>query len=147
MLAKTGTYILLLELDREMTIEIGKLGIFVFLPGYYAYVGSAFGPGGLKSRVGRHLKKTKNNRWHIDYLRTHSKPYEVWYTHHQKKQECTCLWQLYAMNGSDCPCKGFGSSDCACPSHLIYFKYKPSFIMFKKQTNLSMQKLSLSLLN
>ncbi len=143
MQATAGTYILFLESDREMMIEIGKLGKFVFLPGCYAYVGSAFGPGGLKSRVSRHLKKTKNNQWHIDYLRTHLEPYEVWYTHHKEKQECTCLRHLCAMNGSDCPCKGFGSSDCACPSHLVYFKHKPSFVVFKKQTNLLLQKMSL----
>jgi Uri superfamily endonuclease len=139
----TGTYILLLESEREMMIEVGKHGIYIFLPGYYAYVGSAFGPGGLKSRIGRHLKKIKKNRWHIDYLRTYLEPYEVWYTYHKEKQECTCLWLLCTMNGSDYPCKGFGSSDCACPSHLVYFKHKPSFVTFKKQTNLLLEKMSL----
>ena len=41
-----GTYILIMGLGTMKRLEIGRLGTFDFIPGYYAYVGSAFGPGG-----------------------------------------------------------------------------------------------------
>jgi len=40
-----GTYILILYLNEPAQFTIGKLGTFDFSAGWYAYVGSAFGPG------------------------------------------------------------------------------------------------------
>jgi len=37
--------------------------------GWYVYVGSALGPGGLAAKVGRHLGGRKMCRWHTAYLR------------------------------------------------------------------------------
>ncbi|NPA76903.1 MAG: DUF123 domain-containing protein [Candidatus Diapherotrites archaeon] len=37
-------------------------------PGIYAYVGSAFGPGGLKARILRHWRQEKKIHWHIDWI-------------------------------------------------------------------------------
>jgi len=57
------------------------------LPGYYIYIGSAFGPGGVRARMLRHLRADKPKHWHIDYLRefcyshllhTFTKPDNVW---------------------------------------------------------------------
>ncbi len=143
MQAKTGTYILLLKSDSEMEIQIGRLKAHLFPPGFYAYIGSAFGPGGLKSRIGRHLTKTKKCHWHIDYLRSCIEPYEVWYSNHRGKQECAWLRLLCATDGACCPCAGFGSSDCNCPSHLVYFKRRPSFAGFKQRIDVPLQTLSL----
>jgi Uri superfamily endonuclease len=39
-------------------LGIGSLGEFDIIPGFYAYVGSAFGSGGLRSRIGHHLEST-----------------------------------------------------------------------------------------
>jgi Uri superfamily endonuclease len=63
-----GTYVLLLRNSRMKRIRIGKLGVLLFGKGFYAYFGSMFGPGGLKSRIRRHLRKKKVKHWHIDYL-------------------------------------------------------------------------------
>ena len=71
-----GTYVIVLYLDENKSIQIGKLGQFKFKKGYYAYVGSAFGPGGLKSRIKRHIEPKKSYHWHIDYLNPAVK--EVW---------------------------------------------------------------------
>jgi hypothetical protein len=54
-----GTYVLLLRNSRMKRIRIGKLGVLLFGKGFYAYFGSMFGPGGLKSRIRRHLRKKK----------------------------------------------------------------------------------------
>jgi hypothetical protein len=39
-------------------LEIGRLGAYDVVLGYYAYVGSDFGVGGLRARIGQHLKST-----------------------------------------------------------------------------------------
>ncbi len=50
------------------SLRIGALGTFEIPEGMLAYVGSAYGPGGLIARISRHLRKGKRLRWHIDYL-------------------------------------------------------------------------------
>jgi len=54
-----GTYVLILSLDKVTQIEIGKLGTFLFKSGFYTYVGSAFGNGGLRNRLAHHLNISK----------------------------------------------------------------------------------------
>jgi hypothetical protein len=44
MLAKHGTYALILVSSSDRLIQIGKLGQLLLQPGYYVYAGSAFGP-------------------------------------------------------------------------------------------------------
>ncbi|MBN1255057.1 MAG: GIY-YIG nuclease family protein [Deltaproteobacteria bacterium] len=61
-----GNYILLIEIPREVSIEVGALGLLKFPQGYYAYCGSAMG--GLRGRIDRHLGSKKKIRWHVDYL-------------------------------------------------------------------------------
>ena len=75
-----GSYLLLLETRRAQHITIGKLGRFHFPKGYYCYTGSAMGPGGLAARLGRHKRlSNKTKRWHIDYLRSHSRYVGAWF--------------------------------------------------------------------
>lgn len=63
-----GAYILVLELRKDISLNIKALGKVQLAKGMYAYVGSAWGPGGLKARICRHIKKRKKLFWHIDYL-------------------------------------------------------------------------------
>jgi Uri superfamily endonuclease len=44
-----GTYAFIASVPQMKHIEIGRLGVFDLLPGFYAYVGSAFGAGGLRA--------------------------------------------------------------------------------------------------
>lgn len=75
-----GTYILIAFVARMKRLEIGSLGAFDIVPGFYAYVGSAFGAGGLRARLGHHLESTGAPHWHIDYLLAVAEPVEVWLT-------------------------------------------------------------------
>ena len=75
-----GTYILIACVAQMKRIEVGQLGTFDIVPGFYAYVGSAFGGGGLRARLGHHLEPTTAPHWHIDYLLAIAQPVEVWYT-------------------------------------------------------------------
>ena len=46
-----GTYVLIASVPQMKRLGIGQLGEFDIVPGYYAYVGSAFGAGGLYARI------------------------------------------------------------------------------------------------
>jgi len=131
MAIQKGTYALVMALEGEATLAIGRLGHFAFPRGYYVYAGSA--RGGLAQRVGRHLRREKRLRWHIDYLLQRAEVVEVWYAPGDERREC--LWAATAM---DMPrgqviAPGFGSSDCRCPSHLIFFPRRPSFARFRQR--------------
>ncbi len=125
-----GTYILVLHLSEEKKIEVGQLGMFRFSKGYYAYVGSAFGEGGLEQRISHHLQISDKPHWHIDYLRQHSRPVEIWTIKSDDKLEHACAEVLNKMPGGNFFLNGFGSSDCKCVSHLYYFGNLPSFQNF-----------------
>lgn len=120
-----GTYILILQLENSKRITIGRLGRFVFQKGWYAYVGSSFGPGGLSARIGHHLKKSATPHWHIDYLRKSADIHNVWVCEQEKRLEHIAAGLLLKMAGASVPVPGFGSSDCKCESHLVYFQKYP----------------------
>lgn len=125
-----GTYALLLALKREVAIAVGKLGLFTFPSGYYIYVGSA--RGGLSRRVKRHLAGEKRLRWHIDYFVRSAEVVEVWYALGEEPVECLWCCAVRGMPQGRILVPGFGSSDCHCSSHLIYFPSPPSFELFQK---------------
>lgn len=114
-----GTYTLLLDLTDSATITVGALGERDFDPGWYAYTGSAFGPGGF-ARVKRHRELARGDRetrhWHLDYLLGHdgTRIDAVWRTP-KKDIECSVAGELPGD-----PVTSFGSSDCRCGSHLTY---------------------------
>jgi Uri superfamily endonuclease len=120
-----GTYILFLHLSRKRKGRVGKLGELTFIPGYYAYVGSALGPGGLAARLHHHLKTTIKPRWHIDYLRGITTLKTVWYTESDVRLEHSWAFLLARMANYAVSFPGFGSSDCRCKSHLFYFSRIP----------------------
>lgn len=129
MQSKPGTYVLVLHSEESASVQIGKWGQLDIYQGYYAYVGSALGPGGVLARVSRHCRLVKSKHWHIDYLRERLLLVSVWYNH-----SSTCLEHRWAgtmerLNGAK-PVKGFGCSDCNCESHLYFFTKEPELAEF-----------------
>lgn len=122
-----GTYAIVLYVPRATCLQIGKLGAFDFPRGYYVYVGSARGAGGLRARVMRHWRNAKKLHWHIDYLRAVAKPLRVWYSTDPRANECALADQILANGGARIPAPRFGASDCACATHLFYFAHRPRF--------------------
>ena len=120
---QSGTYALLLHMAQPVQLSVGRLGVFSFPAGDTVYVGSAFGPGGLRARVARHLRGDGRKHWHIDILRAHAPVYGVCYAARAEHLECVWSQTLAAAPGPHIPAPGFGSSDCmaGCPSHLISF--------------------------
>lgn len=117
--ADPGTYVLIVDLAEPTSIEFGAVGAMELDAGRYAYVGSAFGPGGL-SRVDRHRELAEGHRdtrhWHIDYLLGH---------------DAASIVRVLAVAGVDRECAvatalgtsghvlPLGASDCDCRGHLV----------------------------
>ncbi len=137
--ARSGTYVLILKAARPKKISVGQLGTFMFPAGFYMYIGSAFGPGGLRARVGRHLRKFKNNRWHVDYVSSEIHIIEVWFSVLEHRQECHWAALFSSMNGVSLPVNRLGSSDCSCRTHLFHSVRKPGFRLFKNRAECDLQ--------
>lgn len=128
---RPGTYALILSLPHSVAdICVGRLGRFRFPAGWYVYVGSARGPGGLAARLARHLRLPKPLHWHIDYLRARTSPVEIWYAIGTQKLECVWARALLSLSGTSVPVPRFGASDCRCSTHLIHFAMPPDLEAF-----------------
>jgi Uri superfamily endonuclease len=132
-----GTYALVLRISRRLEILIGRLGTLRVQPGFCVYAGSAFGPGGLARRVGRHATAEKKRRWHIDYLTAVATLDEVWYTVDAAHRECQWAEAVQQIRGATVPLERFGSSDCRCRSHLVFFQKRPSLRAFRQRLMVS----------
>jgi Uri superfamily endonuclease len=128
--ALPGAYILEFWLAQPVELVIGRLGRAVFPAGAGFYLGSACGPGGLKARLGRHLRPGELARphWHIDALHEVAQPRAVAYrvqmgTVPGPPLECRWSQTLVEQPGACLPLPGFGASDCrsGCPAHLVMF--------------------------
>lgn len=125
---ESGQYALFLRLLTPKKLSIGRLGIGDFPAGNYLYFGSARGSGGLRARLGRHLRGAAKLHWHIDTLRIVAQVYGFCYLkdQHFSKQAIPveCLWsqRLRELPAVQVPLPGFGASDCksGCDSHLFY---------------------------
>jgi Uri superfamily endonuclease len=130
--SEPGSYVLLLRLAHPETIAVGKLGTFEFPAAWYAYAGSALGPGGLAVRLAHHQRRGKALRWHIDYLLAHAELVEIWWAADNKRKECMWASALRSIPGAHVPVPNFGASDCRCLSHLIHFTQRPLFSHFSR---------------
>ncbi len=117
----SGAYLLILQIEKNQSVEVGNLGKIDFREGFYIYVGS--GRKNLKERVKRHLRKTKKKRWHIDYLLEKAHLYKTIFIISSDNLECLLARDLSKI--ADDLIFAFGSSDCKCSSHLFYFKENP----------------------
>ncbi|MGB5584592.1 MAG: GIY-YIG nuclease family protein [Gammaproteobacteria bacterium] len=140
-IAASGTYLLLLECDKRIKVSIGKRGEMTAEPGFYVYVGSAYGPGGISARVRRHRKAATKPHWHIDYLRAVTKFLGAWCVHHTR---CEHAWaqHLIQSGSATMPLTGFGSSDCNCTTHLFYFMCKPEKTELETLLNTKLARIS-----
>jgi Uri superfamily endonuclease len=130
-----GTYVLIAFVPQMKRIAVGQLGEFDIVPGFYAYVGSAFGVGGLRARIGHHLESAAAPHWHIDYLLQVAEPVEIWYTTAAQKLEHHWADLLEQTPQFRIPIPRFGSSDYhrSRASHLFYCKRRPAFAWFRQE--------------
>ncbi len=114
-----GIYILIIKVSARLDLRIGKLGRFSFPTGFYTYTGSALG--GLRKRITRHLRREKRKHWHIDFLVERSMVKHVIVIPTDERLECRINRFLLQREGVSIPVKEFGSSDCSCGAHLLYW--------------------------
>lgn len=113
--AAVRTYQLVIDVAREVTVRVGRLGVFRFPPGRYVYTGSA--KRNLEARIARHLSAAKRLHWHIDYLLA-APGVSVSRVRRSRRAEC----DLNRATRGNIPVPGFGASDCraGCGSHLKF---------------------------
>ncbi|MEM2121178.1 MAG: GIY-YIG nuclease family protein [Candidatus Woesearchaeota archaeon] len=109
-----------MKLNYDKKIRIGSLGVIDFPEGFYVYVGSAMK--NLEQRILRHYSSLKKKRWHIDYFLENCEIIKFLVFPSNKKQECDIAKIL--INKGAVVAEKFGSTDCKCKTHLIYFVTK-----------------------
>src|SRR5512147_267401 len=124
----SGSYVVVLRLEQDRRIPVGGLGEIGFRKGFYLYVGSA--KKDLTRRINRHRSVRKRLFWHIDYLREHAGFHAALPVRTADDLECQIAASLNEM--AHWQVVGFGSSDCACETHLFGVKddplHSPEFI-------------------
>jgi len=124
-----GSYALVLRSHTRARTQIGRWGHLNIKPGFYIYVGSAFGPGGVLARVLRHCRESKSRHWHIDYFREFVTPILAWYSYDPVRLEHRWAETMAGITDTT-PIKGFGCSDCKCRTHLFHTAIEPDFVRF-----------------
>ncbi len=115
--ALPGAYLLLIALPAPLTLTLLHRPETTLPPGRYLYAGSARGPGGLRARLGRHMRPDKKLHWHIDRLTQAGTIEGAWAI--PGGNECGLIIALASL---PIPLPGFGSTDCRhCASHLLYW--------------------------
>lgn len=116
--AEKGAYALALELSEPVALTTAKFTGCTVEPGWYIYLGSARGSGGLRARLQRHFLKAKKMHWHIDRLTVAAAKSEAVAVY--GGNECDLLATLLGRPEFELAVPGFGSTDCRrCPSHLL----------------------------
>lgn len=121
-----GTYVLLMKLDKDSRIQIGKCGEKDFKDGWYCYIGSGFN--GLESRIERHRKLEKKFFWHIDYFLKMARIHQVFVKQGDVKEECN-IARAFSKKFYGIP--NFGCSDCDCRSHLYYGEKEKLLVLIR----------------
>lgn len=124
--SRAGGYILWMHLSSGRITEIGRLGLFSLPAGWYVYVGSARGAGGVRARVERHLNPNRRTHWHIDYLLPAALVLAVWVSFDSRQGECAWADLLVQRGKARRIVPGFGASDCRCAGHLLYWRRPPN---------------------
>ena len=110
-----GSYVLVIYLEKNSKIKVGKKTTINFLQDHYAYIGSALN--GLEQRIERHLRDNKKFFWNIDYFLKYAKITNIFYKENSKKEECD-IAEYFNKRLKNV--QKFGCSDCKCKSHLFY---------------------------
>lgn len=116
-----GTYALILRAIRRRRLRIGRLGHLQIEPGWCVYVGSAFGSGGLRARLGHHRRKSTKPHWHIDYLKAALQCHSIWFTIDPEKRESDWTAALRALPGYSVSMPGFGTGDSQSDGSHLFF--------------------------
>jgi sugar fermentation stimulation protein A len=116
-----GSYLLILKLEGEKNVRVGKLGEVRLRRGFYIYAGSAMA--NLTRRMERHRRIRKRHHWHIDELRDVAEFHAVLPVRSSARLECEVAAAL--SKAAEWSVPGFGASDCSCATHLFGVRSDP----------------------
>ncbi|MBN2281565.1 MAG: DNA/RNA nuclease SfsA [Candidatus Marinimicrobia bacterium] len=117
-----GSYLLLMENQKEHQVDVGKLGQLNLKPGFYIYIGS--GMVNLEKRARHHQHTKKSRHYHIDYITPGvMKIKKAFLVRSHEKRESEIALQIEKV--CDEFVDGFGCSDTGERSHLFYFAENP----------------------
>jgi Uri superfamily endonuclease len=122
LLAAPSSYLLVIRTRVRLDLAVGRLGRRTFARGWHVYAGSA--RRGLGARLLHHLAPARPVRWHVDVLRQAGEIAEVWAVVGAEPGECALARAVVGLPGATLA-RGFGSSDCRCPGHLVSFRRRP----------------------
>lgn len=131
-LAGPGTYVVVYHLPAARAIRVGRLGKVELSAGFFSYVGSALGSGGLPARLRHHLGRPARPHWHVDYLRRVARPVEAWVCAQPIRREHDWAHLLSRVRCVVPVIEGFGTSDCRCSTHLFHWAQVPSIAVFQR---------------
>ena len=88
----------------------------------------------------RHKSMKKKMKWHVDYLLARAEIISIMGIPADRKEvECEVARSLMSCEDVSIPVMGFGSSDCGCKSHLLYFgDVDPEWVAEELSLRLSM---------
>lgn len=108
-------YAIAIKLTDKAAVTLSGRSPIALPAGRYLYCGSAKGPGGLKARLSRHMRRGKSLRWHVDQLTEPGLVIGSWIF--PGGEECELVRMCSHLSA---PIAEFGSSDCAtCCGHLL----------------------------
>ena len=145
--SQPGSYLLIFSSTQRGSIQVGRVGTLALVHGYYLYIGSAFGPGGVRARVSHHYRISQRPHWHLDYIRPLLSLRQVCYSVDAVRYEHDWATALYRKLDMQVPMPGLGASDCRCHSHFLFTPDRPepsSILKALKQNN---NKLKLSIVD
>jgi len=117
--AASGAYLVVIGLAYALALS-GRFDGRCLHAGAYVYCGSAHGPGGIRARVARHMRRDKALRWHVDQATSVAVRLNA--AGFSGTNECDLVRALSASGDFGYPLSGFGSSDCrSCTAHLLQF--------------------------
>lgn len=115
-----GAYALAMNLNEPLVLS-HRQADHLLAPGWYAYAGSAYGPGGVGARLRRHFRREKKLHWHVDRITTVAS--RIHAVALEGGSECDIVRRLIDSQSFDTPLEGFGNSDCrSCRSHLLRWR-------------------------
>ncbi len=115
--SEKGAYLLVVSVREPIALKPGRLPTHKLEAGWYVYSGSAYGSGGIRSRVARHFRTVTPHHWHIDYLTREKELYAMAFP---GNGECALIAELKSSPSFKVAIKNFGSTDCrVCESHLL----------------------------
>lgn len=115
-----GAYVLAIRLGAPVDFVRGRTG-YALGAGWFAYSGSAYGPGGIRARLRRHFQSDKKLHWHVDHLTPVAQHIQA--VALEGGSECELVARLIHSGTFEPAAEGFGSSDCnTCRSHLLRWR-------------------------